>query len=101
VQVFVVPYGAINEETGNATRSDKFAPIEALASFYVTGFDGDESRCIGKENAGTQNENDPTVAGRFEIWGHFIKYVALNGESKEGGKCVLGSLGTCVATLTE
>jgi Flp pilus assembly protein TadG len=85
VEVFVMPYGSINEQ-GEAILASGRVPIQDFAVFYVTGFPGD--KC----------SSDPKT-GNAEIVGHFIKYVnTVN--SGGGAKCVLNSLGTCVAILT-
>lgn len=85
VEVFVMPYGSINE-AGQAILASGRVPIQDFAVFYVTGFSGD--KC----------SSDPST-GNAEIVGHFIKYI--NTVNNGGGqKCVLNSLGTCVAILT-
>lgn len=92
VQTFILPYGALNEK-GESSLAGNAAPIQDFATFYVTGFVGDEKKCIEK--------GDPETSGGFEIWGHFIKYVNLI--ATEGGgkpKCREDPLGECVAVLT-
>jgi len=85
VEVFVMPYGSVNEE-GQALLASGQVPIQDFAVFYVTGFPGDSCK------------SDPKT-GNAEIVGHFIKYInTLN--TGGGQKCVLNSLGTCVAVLT-
>jgi Putative Flp pilus-assembly TadE/G-like len=85
VEVFIMPYGSVNEE-GQALLASGQVPIQDFAVFYVTGFPGDSCK------------SDPKT-GNAEIVGHFIKYInTLN--TGGGQKCVLNSLGTCVAVLT-
>jgi Putative Flp pilus-assembly TadE/G-like len=99
VQVFVIPYGAINEK-GEPTGNLQAAPIEAFATFYVTGFTGDTCKLSPQEKEEKWTPDDP-VSG-FEIVGHFIKYVNVLGESS-GAECKAeaSAIETCVATLTE
>jgi hypothetical protein len=85
VEVFVMPYGSINAN-GEAILPSEEVPIQNFAVFYVTGFPGDS--CAG----------DPKT-GNAEIVGHFIKYINTVNPGGEQ-KCVLNSLGTCVAVLT-
>jgi Flp pilus assembly protein TadG len=85
VEVFVMPYGSVNEK-GEAVLASGQVPIQDFAVFYVTGFPGDSCK------------SDPST-GNAEIVGHFIKYInTLNNGGEQ--KCVLNSLGTCVAVLT-
>jgi hypothetical protein len=91
VQVFVIPYGAINEE-GLPTGGLNAAPVIDFATFYVTGFT--EDGCNGKEPA-----DDPV--GGFEIVGHFIKNVSLSTTSTGSSACKETSLDTCIAILTK
>jgi hypothetical protein len=80
-----MPYGSVNE-SGQAMLASEEVPIQTFAVFYVTGFPGD-------------NCNTDPKTGNAEIVGHFIKYInTLNNGG--GQKCVLSSLGTCVAVLT-
>ncbi len=99
VQVFVLPYGAINEE-GEPTSSSGAAPIIHLASFYVTGFSEDGCALTTKEKE--EGFEPDATAESFEIVGHFIKYVALLGETN-GEKCrtEATAIETCVPILTE
>jgi Putative Flp pilus-assembly TadE/G-like len=80
VQVFVEPYGSLAVGA---------APIQNFATFYVTWWEGDP---CGSDKQVTPGSN---------IEGHFIKYVAPNGNGEPEKKCELNSLGSCVATLTE
>ncbi|MEA2335494.1 MAG: hypothetical protein QOG40_1984, partial [Solirubrobacteraceae bacterium] len=85
VEVFIMPYGSVNE-AGQAVLASGQVPIQDFAAFYVTGFPGDKCK------------SDPST-GNAEIVGHFIKYInTLNNGG--GQKCVLSSLGACVAVLT-
>jgi len=99
VQVFVIPYGAINEN-GEPTGGLNAVPIEHFATFYVTGFAGDECKLSKKEEEEKWVKDDP--APGFEVVGHFIKYVNGIGESS-GAKCntEATAIETCIATLTE
>jgi hypothetical protein len=83
IQLFVEPYAS------NGSRS---APIQDFATFYVTGWDGDNSSCPG-------HPDDSAAKG--EVVGHFIKYVdTLNSGDGGGQKCVLNSLEQCVTVQT-
>src|SRR5205823_8459944 len=66
IQVFVVPYGAIDEK-GNPTGSLKAVPIENFATFYVTGYIGDGCKLTTKEKEEKWVEDDP--APGFEVVG--------------------------------
>ena len=98
VQVFIIPFGAVNEQGEPVGRES--APIEQLATFYVTGFDGDKCALSAKEKTEGWVADDP--APGFEVVGHFVKYVSVLGEGS-GSKCKTEatSLETCVVTLTE
>jgi hypothetical protein len=85
VEVFVMPYGSVNEK-GEAVLASGQVPIQDFAAFYVTGFPGDSCK------------SDPKT-GNAEVVGHFIKYISTLTNGGEQ-KCVLNSLGTCVAVLT-
>jgi hypothetical protein len=85
IEVFVMPYGSVNEE-GQALLASGRVPIQDFAAFYVTGFPGDGCK------------SDP-VTGNAEVVGHFIKYISTV-NSGGGQKCVLNSLGQCAAVLT-
>jgi hypothetical protein len=87
VNVFVMPYGS-TDANGVPLLDSGYVPIEAFATFYITGFDGDP--CAG----------DPT-AQKSQVVGHFIKYVDTTGGGTGDGGCSLSSLGTCVAILTK
>jgi hypothetical protein len=86
VEVFVMPYGSVNEN-GEAVLSSGQVPIQDFAAFYATGFPGDSCK------------SDPKT-GNAEIVGHFIKYVNTDGNAEGDEKCVTNSLGECVAVLT-
>jgi len=109
VQVFIVPFGAINEE-GEPTSSNRAVPIEKWATFYVTGFYEDRCVLTSKEREEGFVSDDPVFKElengqpkeAFEIIGHFIKYVSVLGESN-GSRCKteVTAIETCVVTLTE
>ena len=83
IQLFVEPYDS---------NGSKSAPIQDFATFYVTGWDGDN--CKSKTNP------DNEVA-KGEVVGHFIKYInTLNTKEGGGPKCALNSLAECVTVLT-
>jgi Putative Flp pilus-assembly TadE/G-like len=91
VEVFVIPYGAINEE-GIPTGGLKAAPIQNFATFYVTGFQGDSAECLEKGDS-------PEPSG-FELVGHFIKYVSPS-TGEGSGLCSENAFGNCIAVLTK
>jgi hypothetical protein len=83
VQLFVEPYGS---------DGSKNAPIQDFATFYVTGWDGDNSKC-------SSHPDDSAAKG--EVVGHFIKYVNVVDENEGGGEsCSANSLGQCIIVLT-
>jgi hypothetical protein len=91
VSVFLVPFGSFNGSGSNTT-----VPVTGFATFYVTGW--------SQGNGGSQGDPcpnaDPVNSGG-EIAGHFIKYVESINTGGGGALCDFGSLGTCVAVLTE
>jgi Putative Flp pilus-assembly TadE/G-like len=67
--------------------------IRNLASFYVTGVDGEP----GSDNP-TGCAND--IAKKYQIKGHWMKFVPPGGGIGDGG-CVPGNFGDCIAVLTQ
>jgi putative Flp pilus-assembly TadE/G-like protein len=91
VPVFLVPFGSFSGSGSNTT-----VPVIGFATFYVTGW--------SQGNGGSQGDpcpNADAVNGGGEITGHFIKYVDSLNTGGGGALCDFGSLGTCVAVLTE
>jgi hypothetical protein len=83
--------------------------ILGFAAFYITGFDGDKWLPNGNGNGGQKipgcsaptNQDEPypgTGTDKFQIWGHFIKYVAT-GDS-DGQPCDVNDINVCVPALT-
>ena len=71
-------------------------PVLALATFYVTGWDGG-----GGNGTGCQNEPYPGGGSeKFAIWGHWIKFVPPGGIGNGKG-CNPNQFGDCVAVLTQ
>jgi hypothetical protein len=83
--------------------------ILGFATFYVTGYDGDPWLPSGKKGGQTipncpapmnQDEAYPGSGnGIDQIWGHFIKYVALSG-IPNGQTCNPNDVNACVPALT-
>lgn len=71
-------------------------PVRAIATFYVTGYDG------GAGNGqGCANEPFPGKGSdKFQVWGHFIKYVPAGGGVGNGKGCDPSKFGDCIAVLT-
>jgi hypothetical protein len=91
VPVFLVPFGSFNGSGGNTT-----VPVRGFATFYVTGW----SQGNGGSNGDPCPNADPVPGGGY-IVGHFIKYVESINTGGGGAPCDFGSLGTCVAVLTD
>jgi hypothetical protein len=74
-------------------------PVRAIATFYVTGYDGQPNSDNGQ---GCENEKYPgTSTDNFKIWGHWIKYAPAGGGIGDGKGCDPTKFGDCVAVLTE
>jgi putative Flp pilus-assembly TadE/G-like protein len=83
VQLFIEPYGS---------DGSKNVPIQDFATFYVTGWDGETSKC---------KTHPDDSAAKGEIVGHFIKYVNVVDENEGGSEsCSANSLGQCIIVLT-
>jgi len=98
VRLYVVPLGSLQS---NGRYS---VPVRALASFYITGYDGSPcsspSSGTATDTVGTYVRDEP--AGNGEVIGHFIKYVASSGSGTGGTEtCDPTILGDCVAVLTK
>ncbi|MGE5273338.1 MAG: pilus assembly protein TadG-related protein [Verrucomicrobiota bacterium] len=72
-------------------------PVRAIATFYVTGYDG------GAGNGqGCANEPYPGKGSdKFQVWGHWIKYVPVGGGVGNGQGCDPTKFGDCIAVLTQ
>jgi Putative Flp pilus-assembly TadE/G-like len=74
-------------------------PVRAIATFYVTGYDGQSNSDNGE---GCENEAYPASgSSKFKIWGHWIKYVPLGGGIGNGQWCDPSKFGDCIAVLTQ
>lgn len=83
--------------------------ILGFAAFYITGFDNDPWLPQGKKggtkipNCSAPTDQDEPYPGsgssNNQIWGHFIKYVALGG-TPNGQPCDPNDVTVCVAALT-
>jgi hypothetical protein len=72
-------------------------PVRAIATFYVTGYDG-----ANGNGQGCSNEPFPGKGSdMFQIWGHWIKYVPVGGGIGNGEGCDPTKFGDCVAVLTQ
>jgi hypothetical protein len=72
-------------------------PVRAIATFYVTGYDG------GSGNGqGCNNEPYPGKGSdKFQVWGHWIKYVPVGGGTGNNQWCDPTKFGDCIAVLTQ
>jgi Putative Flp pilus-assembly TadE/G-like len=74
-------------------------PVRAIATFYVTGYDGQPGSDNGE---GCENEAYPASgSSKFKIWGHWIKYVPVGGGIGNGQWCDPTKFGDCIAVLTQ
>jgi hypothetical protein len=72
-------------------------PVRALATFYVTGYDG-----ASGNGQGCANERYPGKGSdKWKIWGHWIKYVPAGGGIGNGKGCNPSKFGDCIAVLTQ
>jgi hypothetical protein len=101
--VMVVTAPADLSGGGGPTNSVR---ILGFAAFYVTGFDGDPwlpgskttiPNCPGSTNRDEAYPEQGT--DKFQIWGHFIKYVAVGG-TPNGQPCNLNDVSVCTPALT-
>jgi Putative Flp pilus-assembly TadE/G-like len=92
---------------GDLTGSSGNGVVRVLgfAAFYVTGYDGigkPSSKCPGStdQNEANPNANKGSGGGsKFDIWGHFIKYVTSTGTPGRN-PCDPSVFGDCVTALT-
>ena len=71
-------------------------PVLALATFYVTGYDGGSGN-----GTGCQNEAYPGGgSSKDAFWGHWVKFVSPGGIGNGSG-CDPNAFGDCVAVLTQ
>jgi hypothetical protein len=81
--------------SGNANGDP--IPVRAIATFYVTGYDG-----ASGDGKGCANEPYPAKGtDKFQIWGHWIKYVPAGGGIGNGKGCNPSKFGDCIAVLTQ
>jgi hypothetical protein len=72
-------------------------PVRAIATFYVTGYDG-----AAGNGKGCANEPYPGKGSdKFQVWGHWIKYVPVGGGVGDGQGCDPTKFGDCIAVLTQ
>jgi Putative Flp pilus-assembly TadE/G-like len=72
-------------------------PVRAIATFYVTGYDG-----ASGNGQGCANEPYPGKGSdKWKIWGHWIKYVPAGGGIGNGKGCDPNKFGDCIAVLTQ
>jgi hypothetical protein len=72
-------------------------PVRAIATFYVTGYDG-----AGGDGQGCNNEKFPGKGSdKFQVWGHWIKYVPVGGGVGNQQWCDPNKFGDCIAVLTQ
>jgi hypothetical protein len=72
-------------------------PVLALATFYVTGYDGTTGN-----GTGCQNEPYPGSGSQnFQFWGHWIKFAPVGGGIGNGKGCDATTFGDCIAVLTK
>jgi Flp pilus assembly protein TadG len=81
--------------SGNTSVSP--IPVIALATFYITGYDG-----ASGNGTGCQNEPFPgSGSDNFQVWGHWIKFVPVGGGVGNGQGCDPAKFGDCIAVLTQ
>jgi hypothetical protein len=108
IVVFIVTTpGDLSGNSGSTAQ----VKILGFSTFYITGWDGDPWLPNGNGNGGQKipncsaptNQDEaypfPNQTDKFQIWGHFIKYVALGG-TPNGNPCNPNDPATCVAALT-
>ena len=72
-------------------------PVRAIATFYVTGYDGADG-----DGQGCSNEKFPGKGSdKFQVWGHWIKYVPVGGGIGNQQWCDPSKFGDCIAVLTQ
>ena len=72
-------------------------PVRAIATFYVTGYDGADG-----DGQGCSNEKFPGKGSdKFQVWGHWIKYVPVGGGIGNQQWCDPNKFGDCIAVLTQ
>jgi hypothetical protein len=87
----------ITEPADLSGNTGSAIPVRAIATFYVTGYDG------GAGNGqGCNNEPYPGKGSdKFQVWGHWIKYVPVGGGIGTGQGCDPAKFGDCIAVLTQ
>ena len=72
-------------------------PVTTFGAFYVTGWDGASPSC---DNEPYSNTGNGTTSGTGDVWGHFIRYVAVGGT---GGSAICDPSGLlpCTPVLTQ
>jgi hypothetical protein len=105
IMIFVVTAPGDLSGNGGPTSSVR---ILGFATFYVTGFDGDQwtpnapgNKTIPNCPAPTNRDENYPEQGtdKFQIWGHFIKYIAVTG-APSGQPCIANDVNPCVPALT-
>jgi Putative Flp pilus-assembly TadE/G-like len=83
--------------TGSGASRD--VPVVTFGAFYVTGWDRSDPSCASQEEP-FSNTGLPGTSDTGDIWGHFIRYVAVGGG---GGTAICDPSGIlpCVPVLTQ
>lgn len=96
VPVMLTPYGALS----TASNGSGTIPVKRFATFYVTGYIGNQNQRSASVCPGDTDDSDPKAQG--EILGHFVKYIqTFNNGTAGTTKCDFNTLGSCVAVLTQ
>ena len=107
-RIIVMAISQPSDLSGNGGPTS-YAEILGFAAFYITGFDNDPWLPKANGNGATkipnctaptnQDEAYPgTGSSNNQIWGHFIKYVAVG--NSNGQPCNLNDVSICVPALT-
>jgi hypothetical protein len=91
IQIFLVPYGAFNGQTGSAFS----VPVLDLGFFYVTGWSGSSSQKNQDLCAGDVLPQD----GSGRVAGHFVDIVDVTDVPDPNANCDLSQLRPCLATM--
>jgi hypothetical protein len=72
-------------------------PVVTFGAFYVAGWDGAPASC---DNEPYSNTGNGTTSGTGDVWGHFIRYVAVGGTGGSAS-CDPSGLLPCTPVLTQ
>ena len=94
----IVPFIITSPADLSGNSNGNPIPVLALATFYVTGYDGQPH---GDNGQLCENEAFPgSGSDKFQFWGHWIKFVPVGGIGNDQW-CDPSKFGDCVAVLTQ